>query len=270
MPRVDDGLVRQVHQFCTQRIHDPLHGAAPQVGAANAAGKECVSGKKLWRARRDLSGFVRNCHFLRPIAIGLFFQEASDCDFIASLILNANFFPYTSDRNFPGVMRQIQRNASGRVTRRVDHLGLKRSPAKNVPLFQQLINVGELRREYAQEGSLHVHRMIKGQIVAMHEHGRACVLMKFAQAADVIDVRVRADDSLYGELMTAEKIQDAIYFVARIHHQRFASGRIADDRAIALQYPYGDGDVDQSLSGGIQRKSAIAHARDYIIGVQRI
>src|SRR5713226_8098576 len=115
------------------------------------------------------------------------------------------------------------------MTRRVNHLGLKRSPAKNVSLFQQLINVGELRREYAEEGGLHVHRMIKRQVVAMHEHGRAGVLMQFAQAADVIDVRVRADDGLYGELMTAEKFQDASYFVARIHHQRFASGWIPDD-----------------------------------------
>src|SRR5260370_14357886 len=120
------------------------------------------------------------------------------------------------------------------MTRCVDHLRLKSSPAKNVSLFQQLINVGELRREYAEESSLHVHRMIKRQVVAMHKHGRAGVLMKFAQAADVIDVRVRADDGFYVELMTAEKVQDAGDFVARIHHQRLASGRIPRDGGIAL------------------------------------
>ena len=81
--------------------------------------------------------------------------------------------------------------------------------------------------------------------------------MKFAQAADVIDVRMSADDGLYRELMTPEKVQDAIYFIAGVHYQRFASHRVTDNRAIALQYPYRDSDVDQSVGGGIQYKSAL-------------
>jgi hypothetical protein len=65
--------------------------------------------------------------------------------------------------------------------------------------------------------------------------------------------------------MSAEKVQDAIYFVAGVHHQRFVRHRIADDRAIALQHSYGDGDMDQSFSRGIEDRSAIAHEGEYTI-----
>ncbi len=162
-------------------------------------------------------------------------------------------------------MREIQRDASGRVAWCVNDLGFKRSPTKNVAFLQQLIHVGEFRREDAKEGGLHIHCLIEWQVVAVHEYGSAGVLMKFAQAADVIDVRMGADNGLYGELMAAEKVQDAIYFIAGVQHQRFARHRIADDGTVALQDPHGDGDLDQSVMGGIEGRSAVAHARDYNI-----
>ena len=123
---------------------------------------------------------------------------------------------------------------------------------------------------HAEECRLHVHRLIKRQIVAVHQHGGARVLMQLAQAADVVDVRVRADDHLYDQLVTAEKVQDAIDFVAGVDHQRFARDRIADDRAIALQHPHGNGDVDQSIDGCIESSPPFAHERQYIIGDERI
>jgi len=48
------------------------------------------------------------------------------------------------------------------------------------------------RRDDAEEGGLHFHRLIERQVVAVHEHGSARVLMKFAQATDMIDVRMGA------------------------------------------------------------------------------
>src|SRR5260370_6937743 len=74
-----------------------------------------------------------------------------------------------------------------------------------------------------------------------------------------------ADNGLDGEVMAAEKVQDAIYFLAGVHHQRFARERIADDGTIALQHPHGDGDVNQSVMGGIEFSPTVAHARDYNI-----
>jgi len=148
----------------------------------------------------------------------------------------------------------------------MNHLRLKPSPAKNVALLQQLIDIGEFRRTDSEERGLFVHRLIERQVVAMHQDRCARVLMKLAQAAYVIDVRVRADDGSHDELMAAKKIQDAIDFVAGVHHQRFSRGRIADDRAIALQHPHRDGYVDQSVSGGIEGRPSVAHKQEYIIG----
>ena len=82
----------------------------------------------------------------------------------------------------------------------------------------------------------------------MHHHRRAGVLMQLAQTADVIDVRVGADDGLHRQLVTAEQLQNAADFVAGIDHQRLARDRIADDRAIALQHSYRNGDVNESLA----------------------
>src|SRR5258707_14664869 len=105
-------------------------------------------------------------------------------------------------------MRQIERHAALCMARSMNHLGLKSSPAKNVALLQQLIHFGEVRRVHAEECGLLVHRLVKRQVVAVHQHRRAGVLMEFAQAADVIYMRMRANDDLYNELMTPEKIQD--------------------------------------------------------------
>ena len=37
--REDDSVVGQVHQLGAERLHDLVHRAAPQVGAADAAGE---------------------------------------------------------------------------------------------------------------------------------------------------------------------------------------------------------------------------------------
>src|ERR1700674_4143453 len=100
----------------------------------------------------------------------------------------------------------------------------------------------------------------------MHQDRRTGVLMKLAESSDVIDMGVRADDSLYGELMAAEQIQDAGDFVARVHDQGFASDGITNDGAVAMQYSHGDGNKNSSFGGSIQGGQAFAHARDYSIG----
>jgi hypothetical protein len=63
----------------------------------------------------------------------------------------------------------------------------------------------------------------------------------------MVDVRMGADDRLDCQPVPPEQFQDAVNFVSRIDDQRFPAKRIPDYRAIALQHPHGDGDVDQSL-----------------------
>lgn len=79
----------------------------------------------------------------------------------------------------------------------------------------------------------------------MHQDGSAGETVQFAETADVVDVRVSADDGFHGELVAGEQVHDAADLIAGVDDQSFARERIADDGAIALQHAYGNGDVNQ-------------------------
>jgi len=75
----------------------------------------------------------------------------------------------------------------------------------------------------------------------------------------VVDVRVSADDGLDGQLVAAEKFEDAGDLVAGINDECFACDWVADDRAIALQHANGDGDVNQSLRDSVEGGHGVSH-----------
>lgn len=93
----------------------------------------------------------------------------------------------------------------------------------------------------------------------MHEDRSAGVLMELAEAANVVDVSVGADDGFDGEAVATEEFEDARDFVTGVDDQRFAREGIADDRAIALQHSDGNGDVDQAMRYGVKCWYGIAH-----------
>ncbi len=66
MARIHGRFVREVHELCAKRIHNLLHGAAPQVGAADAACKERVPGEKLRRRDANFAGVVREIEAYAP------------------------------------------------------------------------------------------------------------------------------------------------------------------------------------------------------------
>jgi hypothetical protein len=71
--------------------------------------------------------------------------------------------------------------------------------------------------------------------------------------------------------VAAEQFEDAVDFVAGIDDERFAGRKIADDRAIALQHPHGNGDLYESLVVGIGCGLRIGrHSRQYSIGGYRL
>jgi len=55
---VDDGVVGKMHEFGFQRADDLIEGAAPKIGAANAAGEERVSGEELGLGEMDFTGIL--------------------------------------------------------------------------------------------------------------------------------------------------------------------------------------------------------------------
>jgi hypothetical protein len=99
----------------------------------------------------------------------------------------------------------------------------------------------------------------------MHEDGSAGVLAQLAEATDVINMGVSADDGFDGKAVTAEKFENAGDFVAGVNNKGFARYGIADDRAIALKHSHGNGDVDQALGNGVECGNGVAHHLDYNI-----
>jgi hypothetical protein len=168
------------------------------------------------------------------------------------------------------VLRQIEAYTAGRVSGSVHDVGLERAPTQRVALFQKLIHVRDFRRGDTEECCLHFHPLIEGKIVAMHKDGGTGVLAKFAKAADVIDVSVRADDGFDGESMAAEKFEDTGDFVAGIDHKRFSADWVSDDRAIALQHSHWNGDVDESLRNGVEGGHGVGHKLKVYHCVRRI
>jgi hypothetical protein len=176
---------------------------------------------------------------------------------------------WSGHRNIAAFVRQVEAYASWRMTGRVKHARFKRAPAQDVAFPQHLVHVGEVRRRQPDERRLHIHRVIQREILAVHHHRRARVLVQLAQPADMINVRVRAHDGFYGEFVASQEIEHAADFIARIDNQGFARHGIADDGTVAVEYPHGDGDMDQSIRGRSQRGKSFVHERDYSIGVEQ-
>ena len=85
----------------------------------------------------------------------------------------------------------------------VNDAGLVVAPAEGVAFFQQVVDAGDFGSGDAEERGLHFHGLIERQILLMHEDRGAGDPMQFAESADVVDVRMSADDGFYGELVAA-------------------------------------------------------------------
>src|SRR5690349_8119096 len=83
--------------------------------------------------------------------------------------------------------------------------------------------------------------------------------MQLAKPANVVNVRVRADDGLHRKLVPAQQVQNAANLIARIDDERFPRNRIADYRAIALQHPHRYGDVQKSLLLNTHSRTQLIH-----------
>jgi hypothetical protein len=129
----------------------------------------------------------------------------------------------------------------------MNHLRLQVAPLQLVALPQKLVHFAECRRFDSKKRGLHVHRLIERNVVAVHQNGSTSVIVKLFQSADVVDVRMSADNGLHLKLVPAEQIHDAMNFVARIEHESFTGNWVTDDRAIALKQADRHGKVQKFL-----------------------
>lgn len=168
-----------------------------------------------------------------------------------------------------GIFGEIEADAAGRVAGSVNDIGLETAPTESVAFLEEMIDVDELGRFDTEEIGLHFHAVVKGKIVVVHHDGRAGVLMELGEAADVINVGVGADDDFDGELIAAEKAEDALDLIAGIDDDGLAGLGIADDQTIALEQADGQLDIDHLRVGGVRKTQCVGcgvHWNKYSIG----
>ena len=139
------------------------------------------------------------------------------------------------------------------------------APLEGIAILQELIDGSEFGRTHTEESSLDLHGVVEREIVVVHHNRGASILMEFGQAADVIDVRMGADNGFDGELVAAEKAEDAFDFVAGVDHDGFMSFGIANDGAVALQHADRNFDVDHVRIGSVGCVECVGHWEKYSI-----
>jgi hypothetical protein len=105
-----------------------------------------------------------------------------------------------------------------------------------IAFLQQFINFGGRWSGHAQQRGLNFEIFIEREIGAVHQYGRAGRLRETSEAADVVDVSVRADDGADLEVIARENRFDALDFVAGVDDERFAGFGVAQYVAIALKH----------------------------------
>jgi len=151
----------------------------------------------------------------------------------------------------------------------VNDVGLEAAPTEGVAFLEKLIDVDEFGGLHAEELGLDVHGVIEREIIVVHHDGRTGVLMELGEAADVINVGVGTDDDFDGELVAAEKAEDALDLIAGVDDDGFAGFGIADDQTIALEQADGQLDVDHLRVGGARETESVGcgvHLKKYSIG----
>jgi len=134
------------------------------------------------------------------------------------------------------------------------------------------VNLGNRRRLDTEKAGLDFHRLIKRNIVAVHQNGSAGVVMKLLEAARVVNMSVGADDGFNRKLVTAQQFHDAMDFVARVKDDGLVRDGIADDRAVALQQADGNREVQKrpaiarGIGGSIFCTESIRHAASIALG----
>src|SRR5215471_16194632 len=97
---------------------------------------------------------------------------------------------------------------------------------QRVGFLDEILDGGNGRSRNAQPLSLPVEMLIKGQVGLVDQYGRVCGFVQGGEAADMVDVRMRADDGADIKRMLFERSQNGFDVVARIHNDGFARGGV--------------------------------------------
>ena len=98
-----------------------------------------------------------------------------------------------------------------------------------------VVGRGDLGGGDTEPAGLDVDHLNQGEIVLVVKHGGAGDLLEALSAGDVVDVGVGDEDLLDGELVLLQQGQDAADVIAGIDHDGLAGGLVAEDGAVALE-----------------------------------
>src|SRR5208282_3285042 len=94
----------------------------------------------------------------------------------------------------------VQRNAARGMAGSVQDARLVTTPAYGVAFLELGIDCDQRRGRYAKPVRLHLHLLVEGKIVWMHEYGRAGGFVETGQAAYMVDMGVSAENGADFEL----------------------------------------------------------------------
>jgi hypothetical protein len=78
----------------------------------------------------------------------------------------------------------------------------------------------------------------------MHQDRRAGSLPHLLESADMVNMRVRVQDSPHFQIVPGNDFEDAFHFVARVNDDSFACLGIAHHRTVALKQTHRQDLVD--------------------------
>jgi hypothetical protein len=225
VPGIYNHFVRQHQQFFAYGLDDVRMRPAPKVCSADAALEEGIAGEEPCGPNR-----VQSCG-----------SAGSPGRFWGRNLRSA----LGTQVSRPPLDNQA--DAPRRVPRRVQNAGCKAAPAELVAFFQKFVNFGRRRRAHAQPLRLQIKMAVQTHVRLMDKHRGARYLVQSGEAADVVNMRMRADDGVNLQFVLAQYLRNALDFIAGVHNDRLTGRGIAQDRAIALQHPDGDHFMDQFL-----------------------
>jgi folate-binding protein YgfZ len=138
-------------------------------------------------------------------------------------------------------------NASRSMPGSMENSCLVAAPAERVAFLHEFLDLCFRRSWNAEPLCLHVEVAVQLHVVFVNQHRRTGCAMKLCKTANMVDMRVSADDGAHLQAMLPENLLDAFDFVARIDDDCFACYGIAEDRAIALKQPDRKNFVNQLL-----------------------
>ena len=134
---------------------------------------------------------------------------------------------------------KMKAGAAGRVTRRVDCADLDAAARDRVSILNEMVDDSAFGRRHSDPLRLHIQLFKEQEIGLVNGRRRAGAFLQLENCADMINMRVGADDLLQRQAVLVQSSKNFLGVVSRIDDDRFTRGFVAENRAVALKHADG-------------------------------